>query len=233
MSLNPFVWAFLGVFLPALLWLWFWLKEDAKRPEPKRLIFAAFVAGILAVPAALFFEKAFQGLLQHGIFLVILWAATEELLKYAGAYFVAFRKWCVDKTTCVDEPIDPAIYLITAALGFSALENTLFLLAPVGQGNIAVSLITGNLRFVGAMVLHVVASGSLVLAMGLSFYKSRFAKRLFFAFGLCTAIALHTLFNVSIILTEGNNIFIVFGALWIAVLAALAVFEKVKRMKIR
>jgi len=231
--MTSFLWAFLGGILPALLWLWFWLREDAKNPEPRKLLIAAFIGGMLAVPPALFLEGLARDMLESGFFLLLVWAAIEEVLKYLGAHFVVFRDVCLDKSRCVDEPIDPAIYLITAALGFAALENTLFLLAPVGQGNIAVSLITGNLRFVGAMVLHVVASGSLGLAMGLSFYKSRFAKRLFFAFGLCTAIALHTLFNVSIILTEGNNIFIVFGALWIAVLAALAVFEKVKRMKIR
>ena len=230
MSLNPFVWAFLGGFLPALLWLWFWLKEDAKRPEPKRLIFAAFVAGILAVPAALFFEKAFQGLLQHGIFLVILWAATEELLKYAGAYFVAFRKWCVDKTTCVDEPIDPAIYLITAALGFSALENTLFLINPLLYGEVLTGFVAGNLRFVGATLLHVVASAAIGIAMGLSFYKSAFVKKVYLWMGICTAVILHALFNLSIIINEGENILIIFGFLWIAVLFLLLVFERVKRI---
>jgi len=39
------------------VWLWFWLKEDAKRPEPKRLLFAAFAAGMIAVPFALSLEK--------------------------------------------------------------------------------------------------------------------------------------------------------------------------------
>ena len=228
--MQTFTWAFLGGILPALLWLWFWLKEDARHPEPKKLIFAAFVAGMFAVPPALFLEGIAKDIFQSGFYLLLAWAAIEEILKYLGAHIVAFRGVCLDKSRCVDEPIDPAIYMITAALGFAALENTLFLLAPIGQGSFTAGLITGNLRFVGAMVLHVVASSAIGLAMGLSFYRSATFKRIFFVIGLFTSIALHTLFNVSIILSEGNNIFIVFGGLWIAVLIVLAVFERTKRV---
>src|SRR3989344_3045443 len=192
--MNTFLWAFLGGILPALLWLWFWLKEDGKNPEPKRLIVAALVSGMLAVPIALYFEGVAKSAIQSGFYLLLAWAIIEEVAKYLGAYIVAFRSICLDKSKCMDEPIDPAIYLISAALGFAALEKSLFLLAPVGQGIFFASLITGNLRFVGAMVLRVVASGALGLAMGLSFYKSAAAKRLYFALGLCTSIALHTLF---------------------------------------
>lgn len=229
--MNTFLWAFFGGILPALLWLWFWLKEDGKKPEPKKLIIAAFVAGMLAVPPALFLEGIAKNIFQSGTYLLLAWAAIEEALKYLGAHIVAFRSVCLDKSRCVDEPIDPAIYLITAALGFAALENTLFLLAPLGQGNFTAGFITGNLRFVGAMVLHVVASSAIGLAMGLSFYKSALAKRVYFTIGLFTSIVLHTLFNVFIILSEGDSIFLVFGGLWLAVLAVLAMFEKTKRVK--
>ncbi|HEY4511092.1 MAG TPA: PrsW family glutamic-type intramembrane protease [Candidatus Paceibacterota bacterium] len=229
--MTSFLWAFLGGILPALLWLWFWLREDATHPEPRKLIIAAFFGGMLAVPPALYFEGVARDMLTGGFLLLLAWATIEETVKYLAAHFVAFRGVCLDNSRCVDEPIDPAIYMISAALGFAALENTLFLLGPVGQGSIAVSLITGNLRFVGAMVLHVVASGAIGLAMGLAFYKSPFFKWLYLALGLFTSIALHTLFNVSIILSNGDNIFLVFGVLWIAVLIMLALFEKVKRTK--
>jgi len=51
MSLDPqiFLYALLGGILPAILWLWFWLKEDAKKPEPRGLITLSFVAGMLGV----------------------------------------------------------------------------------------------------------------------------------------------------------------------------------------
>jgi RsiW-degrading membrane proteinase PrsW (M82 family) len=54
MVIQPvFFYGLLGGLLPALLWLWFFLKEDSKRPEPKWLILAAFLAGMLAVILAL------------------------------------------------------------------------------------------------------------------------------------------------------------------------------------
>lgn len=229
-ELNTLIWAFLGGLLPALVWLWFWLKEDTKRPEPKRLLFAAFAAGMIAVPFALSLEKFAHEFLEGSFFLILVWATIEELLKYAGAYIVAFRVLCLDGSRCLDEPIDPLIYLITVALGFSALENTLFLVTPLENGSVLASILTGNLRFIGATLLHVVASASIGIAMGFSFYKKGVAKKVYLFIGLFTAIALHTLFNFSIIIDEGENIFVVFGFLWFAVFALLLFFERIKRI---
>jgi RsiW-degrading membrane proteinase PrsW (M82 family) len=46
---------FLGL-APAAFWLWFWLKQDELRPEPKSAIFSSFGGGVVAVFLALFFE---------------------------------------------------------------------------------------------------------------------------------------------------------------------------------
>ena len=231
MDWNTLIWAFLGGILPALVWLWFWLREDARHPEPKRLIFAAFAFGMLMVPIALFFEKIAHTYIASGILLIAVWAIIEELLKYAGAYIVAFRKVCLDGSRCLDEPVDPLIYLITVALGFSALENTLFLIGPLESGNMLVSLLTGNLRFIGATVLHVVASASIGVAMGFTFYKKRAQKKTYLLIGIFTAILLHALFNLFIIVNKVENIFVIFGFLWVAVIVLLVLFERIKRIK--
>jgi RsiW-degrading membrane proteinase PrsW (M82 family) len=228
---QTLTWALLGGILPSLLWLWFWLKEDAKHPEPKRLVVAAFLAGAIAVPIAFFAEKISLSLFGSGFIVVIIWAAIEELLKYGGAYMVAFRGICLDKSRCVDEPIDPLIYMITAALGFAALENTLFLISPILSGDAASGVLTGNLRFIGATLLHVVASGAIGLSKSLSFYKNNLTKRMYFFVGITTAIGLHMLFNFSIIISEGENIFFIFGVLWLFVGALLLAFERVKKLK--
>lgn len=232
LSLDPttLFFAISGGILPALVWLWFWLKEDARRPEPKRLLIAAFLTGAIAVGFALFFERLAHDFLGSGVLLFVSWAAIEELLKYGGAYIVAFRKFCVDGSVCLDEPIDPAIYMVTVALGFAAIENTLFLINPISAGETVAGFLTGNLRFIGATVLHVVASASIGIAMGLSFYKSATAKKLYLFVGICTAIVLHALFNLSIIMNKGENIFIIFGILWFAALFLLLFFEKMKKI---
>ena len=53
---NVLIIALIGGILPALFWLWFWIREDKEKPEPKKLLFGAFVGGSIAVLIALFFE---------------------------------------------------------------------------------------------------------------------------------------------------------------------------------
>jgi RsiW-degrading membrane proteinase PrsW (M82 family) len=56
--------AILGGALPPLIWLFFWLHEDA-HPEPKPMIVATFLGGVLIVPLAVILENIWQELLEH------------------------------------------------------------------------------------------------------------------------------------------------------------------------
>ena len=67
--------------VPVLIWLAFWLFEDRKRPEPGQLILRAFLGGMAAVFFALPLEALAANYLQTGLALIVIWAATEELLK--------------------------------------------------------------------------------------------------------------------------------------------------------
>jgi len=220
------LYALLGGLLPSLFWLWFWLREDTVHPEPRSIIAATFVAGMIAAPLALFPEKLIIYRYGTGTFATLaLWALTEEFFKFAAAWIIAlrFRK-------IVDEPIDAMVYLITAALGFSAAENMLFLLAPLRSGIIFDTIITGNLRFIGASLLHIVASAIIGLFIALAFYKKKSRKFRYLLAGLVFATSLHTLFNFSILNEQGNQIFLIFSGLWIGAVLLLLVFEKVKRI---
>lgn len=234
-SLNPYTLliALLGGIIPAFVWLWFWLKEDALHPEPRRFLAMAFLAGMLAVPFAFFAEKTAFSYLGSGIAVIVAWSAIEELLKLLGAYIAVFKNKPTRGIGVVDEPIDPLIYLITVALGFAALENALFLMNPLLAGDTVSGILTGNLRFIGAMLLHVVASGTIGLGMALSFYKSPPVKIAYIGVGIIVSIALHALFNLSIIIFKGESIFLIFGVLWLFVGALLLAFERVKKIKKR
>lgn len=221
---NVILIAIFGGLVPALFWLWFWLREDREHPEPKGLIFITFLLGMAMVIFVLPFEQLARSKIQDQQLLTIIWAAAEELIKYFAVALIAF------KTSQIDEPVDFPIYFVTAALGFAALENSLFLINPLSLGDGTVGLLTGNLRFLGATLLHAVSSSLVGISLGLAFYGTWFQKKLGLFLGLLTAIVLHSLFNFFIIKNDGENFFGVFGFLWIVTIITMLLFEKLRRM---
>lgn len=224
--------ALLAGILPAIIWLLFWLREDRLHPEPRSLIILAFLAGMLATSLAYPIEHfiantlASSGLAVDRYTLLFLWSATEEILKYAAVIFIALR------TPFFDEPIDAVIYLVTIALGFAALENAMFLLNQVGSGDAAAAILLGNLRFIGSTVLHVAASGLIGLALAFTFYERRTERTLAGVAGLAGAIALHAIFNFSIMASEGDQsrIMLIFLGVWSVVIFILYLCEHAKRL---
>lgn len=214
--------AFLGGVLPACIWLFFWLLEDRCEPEPKRYIFLCFLAGMLGVAVVLPLEQLADNYLT-GTALLFVWGALEELVKFGAAYMVALR------TAFFDEPLDAVIYLVTAALGFSALENALFILGPLHDGDVLRSILTTNLRFMGATLLHSLASATIGIALALSFYKPGFVRRMVTLAGVVLAIVLHTLFNFFILEGGSDATFWIFLCIWVGIVALLLLVERVKQ----
>lgn len=214
--------AFLGGLLPALLWLLFWLLEDRCEPEPKRYIFYSFVLGMLAVLLVLPLERQ---AVQYftGSALLFAWAALEELFKFGAAYFAALR------SRAYDEPLDAVIYLVTAALGFSAFENALFLWTPLQEGDILRTIVTGDLRFIGATLLHTLSSATIGVALAFSYYRDVTTRRLAVIYGVVLAVLLHGLFNFFILGAGGGLTFWIFLAIWFGIIAILLLVERVKR----
>ncbi len=224
MQSTYFAIAFLAGLIPTLFWLWFWLREDKARPEPKILIASAFIAGMLIVPLVLplqeFAMKRFAG-----DNLVFVWVIIEEVLKFSAALIVVL--W----NKAVDEPIDAIIYMITIALGFAALENALFIFNPLTTGDYLNSFLTGNFRFLGSTLLHTLASGTVGVAMALSYYKRSSIKVISATFGLFVAIILHALFNFFIMDASGETVLGVFMFVWMGVIVLFLIFEKVKLLE--
>lgn len=217
--------ALLGGILPAVFWLWFWIKEDRLHPEPRALVMLAFAAGMAATVCAYPIEKFIAANANSGDFqLLLLWAITEETLKFIAIYIVALR------SKYFDEPIDAVIYLVTIALGFAALENALFLVNPLLDGDTLATILLGNFRFIGATLLHVAASGIIGVALAFSFYAKPSHRRLVGFCALLLAIVLHTVFNFSIIMSEGTYLYEIFIGLWLVILGILLICEKIKRI---
>ncbi len=209
--------------LPALVWLLFWLREDNKKPEPRGLIILAFVSGMIAVPLVIPFQK-WAVTPDNQLMEFFLWASIEELFKLGAAYVAVL--WRKED----DEPIDPLIYMVTVALGFAALENVLFVLSPILNSNITQSVLTGDIRFVGANLLHTISSATIGIAIGLSFYKGRFTKQVYLFVGIILAIALHTAFNFFIINEAASVTLATLSFVWIAIVVLMLFFEKIKKV---
>jgi RsiW-degrading membrane proteinase PrsW (M82 family) len=216
--------ALLGGILPALVWLWFWLKEDKAHPEPKRIIFLAFVFGMLGVPFAVLFEKLAYNQIHVITFTLFLsWAIIEELVKYFAAILSGLR------SKYFDEPIDAVMYLISSALGFAALENVFFIFSSIVNGGFADAFVTGQLRFVGASVLHITTSALVGFSIAFALCEPKWKKWLYHFFGLLTAISLHTAFNYLILINNGKYLLEIFGLLWLVIILIIILFEKIKR----
>jgi len=225
---------------PALIWLFFLLREDARCPEPRTLIFLAFMGGMIAVPIVIPLESFAYSYASANfgecainstcLPIIIMWATIEETTKYAMA--AALILWRKD----VKQPMDIVLYMITVALGFAALENTLFLLSKFAAGDIYGAngaLALDNLRFIGSTLLHVVASSAIGFALAFSYRKvvtvAGYALRASAAaLGLILAIVLHTAFNFFIINQNGSETIVAFFAVWTGAVVFFALMEILK-----
>lgn len=225
--------AYLGLtFIPPVLWLLFYLREDA-HPEPKRFLLLTFLGGmgaaLLAVVAEVFFLGDQGGVFSlqtqttgRILFVFLAIGLIEEYAKYLPVKLLMLRR------PDFDEPIDAMIYMMTAALGFAAMENALFLLPVFDQSAFAGLEIATN-RFLGANLLHALSSGIVGFFLARAWFHPRRAH--FVAVGILLAALLHTGFNYLILEqdTLGQaTLYLVFLLSFMTIMV-LVDFERLKR----
>lgn len=221
-------------FIPPVLWLLFYLRED-KHPEPKLLLLLVFVGGMASAFVALAGECLWMtisaGSCGGGISLdlnpLIMFAVIsliEEYSKYLPVRILAERR------SDFDEPIDAMIYMMTSAMGFAALENLLFVF-PIFRQNIFTGLEITTNRFLGANLLHALSSGIVGFFIARAFFSPK--RHHFIFLGIILASIFHTLFNYLILMrgvvTQGTFFLI----LLLATMAVMVFvdFEKLKKSK--
>lgn len=216
--------AFILGLIPALIWLWFWLKEDI-HPEPAKMITLSFLGGMAAVLFVLPLQKIVYDYIQNqDVLSFAVWATIEEVFKFIFVYFIAI----INKKVA-DEPVDDIIYLIISALGFVTLENTLFLWPGIANGDFLNTIVYGNSRFIGASLLHIMTSGIVGIMIALAFYKTKKQKIYYTISGLAIAVVLHTAFNLSI-MNMPEKYLLTFGLVWVGIVGLLLMFERVKHI---
>jgi len=229
-TLPVLFYATIAGFVPAFVWLYFWTEEDC-HPEPPALLVSAFVSGMLAIPVALLAQMGWQIVVKTfvgadamtSLSILVGFAFVEELAKYLLVMLVIF--WRAD----FDEPVDAMVYLIAASLGFAAFENVLYLL-PEFAKNFELGLLTGNLRFLGATLLHALASGIVGFFVAHHFCSSPL-NRMWGAFmGMGAATLLHTAFNILILTTEGASLTPIVVLMTLSGLFLILAFDHVERV---
>jgi len=216
--------ALLAGIIPSLFWLWFWIQEEGDKAEPRGLLTVIFILGMIATIFVLPVQKFIQAHVSDPQLQLIGFAAAEEIIKFLAVLILIYN------TNQIDEATDWPIYLITAALGFAALENALFLIKPFSISEATVALLTGQLRFLGSTLLHTVTSGTIGIMIGISFFMKEIKREWLIFFGFLVAIALHSAFNFFIIRNDGNDFLKVFAFLWVVAIIVMLLFEKVRRM---
>lgn len=202
-ALN-FILVLVFAFLPSILWLVFFLKEDF-HPEPRRLIIYTFCAGaLISIPVLVLqmvFQKFIAGPANALIFLIIGLAVIEEIFKFLSAY------WSVRKEPAFDEPVDAMIYTIVAALGFATVEN-IFIMGDkmdlLSLNSVIVTVSTLGFRFIGATLLHSLASAFAGYYWALGRKINKLRSRIFL--GIAIASTIHFVFNYLIYRFENVNL---------------------------
>ncbi len=217
--------------LPSLIWLGYWLRKDA-HPEPKVLITKVLLVGIMLSPLAIVLQLLFVQLLARLLSVpsdtlsngagFYLWAAlVEEVVKYLAVYFVVLR------SPEFDEPVDAMIYMLTAALGFAAMENILVINRVLGDG-LSATIGLWSLRFAGATLLHALSSALLGYFIALAWFYFDHRKALFVT-GLVLATLFHWSFNLFISQMH-QSVSLLFSTLLLMAMAFLVstLFDKIK-----
>jgi protease PrsW len=238
MDYDIIIYTIFGV-LPSLTWLFYYLARDL-HPEPKKMILKIFLWGSLITLPVFFVQIGLTKLLgsfgtsisptvNSIIYWFIIISFSEELFKY-----LVVRVKVVDSPH-LDEPLDIMLYMVVAALGFTAVENILYLFSPIGQMSldqiIDRTLLIAFIRFIGATFLHTLCSAIIGYSLAISFCHVKI-KHVSLALGILLATLLHGLYDFSIMTLDGNIKFAV-PAVIILTLAFLTFigFEKLKKMK--
>lgn len=220
--------------MPCLLWLWYFSSRNRHKRPSRTLMARTFLLGGLGTIPALalnivgqsaisrlvetFGLREFFGTDQvtHLLVLLLVVGPVEETIKFLVVFGYAWRK------KEFDEALDGVVYSATAALGFAAAENIIYL----AQHDPTLVLLRGPLSNPG----HALFSA----LWGLSLSRAKAVPNLvrvrlpILLSGLIAASLAHTLFDTLLVAASRLSIFF-----FVALVVAMIIFFIKVRSKIR
>ena len=201
---------------PCALWLWYFISRSRyKRPSMKVVGISFFLGGLATLIASPLNFLGQSFILSHfgdsfrsrAIILFLIVGPVEEACKLLAVWIFAYRQ------KDFDEPLDGVIYSASAALGFAAIENVIYL----SQNNPLLVLLRGPLSNPGHALFSSIWGLSLSEAKSAPNLRSR--RFVIVLKGFLIAAPLHSLFDVLLLASERYGIILFF--LVIASLLAL------------
>jgi protease PrsW len=185
----------LSSILPVIIIMIYLYYRDKYEKEPIRVLFLAFLGGVLAIITTLIivypltnFETFFFGSAGNAVFQSFFMAAIpEESSKFLFLY------WFIWKDKNFNENFDGIIYAVFVSMGFACVENILY----VFEGGLGVAA--------GRAITAVPAHALFGVIMGYYFAHAKFKKqkRLQYLFqGLILAIVTHGIYNFLLVYTS-------------------------------
>ncbi|NLM39159.1 MAG: PrsW family intramembrane metalloprotease [Firmicutes bacterium] len=192
----------LAAVLPGLFWVWYFQRRDPYDREPWPMLLKAGVFGAVAVLPAIALEYPFRSFLQGEVsWLTAFWVSFgvvgvgEELVKMVAVYAASYS------SEHFNEPVDGIIYAVTAGLGFSVVENVLYISS--------FGLSIAPLRAVVASLAHASFSGIAGYYVG----RAKFSPNPWgeLALGLFWSAILHGVYDFVLITQLVSPLWIVVG----------------------
>jgi RsiW-degrading membrane proteinase PrsW (M82 family) len=207
---------------PCALWLWYFYSRGIYKRPSLRVIALTFLLGsvatLIAIPLNLWGQSLFlnwfgPGLWTRVLVLFLVVGPVEELCKLLAVTAYAYRRHEFD------EPLDGVIYSASAALGFAAIENVIYL----SQNNPFLVLLRGPLSNPG----HALFSSFWGLSLSRAKSAPNLASQRFplILRGWLMAALLHSVFNVLLLASEHISIIL----FYVVITALLALFFWVRK----
>ena len=172
---------------------YFWL--DRWEPEPARLLLLAFLwGGVVAVVISLVLELVTSEVLGNGVVLTLAGPAIEEAAK--GAFLLLMLTGARRRE--FDGVVDGLVYAGFVAVGFAFVEDIGYISESFGQGT-DTTVATVVLRLVLAPFAHPLFTSLIGLGVGLAVSRGGPNRWLYPAVGYLGAVALHALWNSSLV----------------------------------
>lgn len=222
------------IILPIIFWWYFFMWQDRAEPEPKKLLWKIFFAGIgvaflagaveMAIASVVFFAER-KDILQimeeisfRGLSLVVMASIVEELLK-----FLALREFAYNKRD-FNQIADGFFYAVALAIGFIALENLTYFIGLYYEETTGTFMYISLIRAIATALMHITSAGILGYAFGRMKFSPGHSRWIIFK-ALLLAMALHIAFNL---LVSFNQLTFAFIVVFLFFLGLLKVIRKQK-----